>query len=95
MYKFALYLTFTIFWHSNCLPGSGTENATKDLYEETERSLKDSALLRLTIDNHVLESSSKRLRDQADAVDIALARCISDTHNVKHAIENNLKHVSN
>lgn len=69
------------------------EKPKNDWFEDAKTSLKESALLRSKIDHDVLKDSSKRLRDQADAVDIALARFISDTHNIRIAIENDLKQV--
>lgn len=70
------------------------ETAAKDLYEDAKRTLNDSTLLRtIIIDDSVLKNSAKRLRDQADAVDIALARFISDTQQVGQALDNDLKQV--
>lgn len=69
------------------------EAATKSLYDEAEQVLKKSALLRSLTDEHVLRNSAKRLRDQADVVDIALTRFISDTQQVERAVENDLRQV--
>lgn len=70
------------------------EAATKGLHEEATRILYESALLRSVIDELVLKKSGKRLRDQADAVDIALARFILDTQQVEKSIEIDLKQVN-
>lgn len=70
------------------------ETATKNLQKEAEQTLSESELLRHIIDELVLKKSAKSLRDQADAVDIALARFISDTQQVGQAIENDLKQVT-
>lgn len=69
------------------------EAAAKALREEAVRVLNESATLRSFVDNCVLEKSAKQLRNQADAVDIALARFISDSQQVERAIENDLKQV--
>lgn len=69
------------------------EAATKSLYDEAELVIKDSALLRSIVDEYVLRKSAKRLRDQADVVDIALSRFISDTQQVEQAVENDLRQV--
>jgi len=68
------------------------ESITKSLYEEAEQVLNESRQLRSIVDD-VLKKSANRLRDQADAVDIALARFISDTQQIGQAIENDLKQV--
>jgi hypothetical protein len=69
------------------------ERPSHDWTVDAKQSLKESALFRSNILNDVLISSSKSLRDQADAVDTALARTISDTHNVRLTMENELKQV--
>lgn len=77
-----------------CLSIPEWEAATKNLQKEAEQTLSESELLRHIIDELVLKKSAKSLRDQADAVDIALARFISDTQQVGQAIENDLKQVT-
>lgn len=79
---------------STCLSVSEWEAATKDLYDRAEDVINESAVLRSVVDNHVLGESAKKLRDQADAVDIALARFISDTQQVGQCIENDLRQVT-
>lgn len=69
------------------------EAATKSLYDEAEQAIKDSALLRSIVDEYVLRKSAKKLRDQADVVDVALSRFISDTQQVEQAVENDLRQV--
>jgi len=69
------------------------ESITKSLYEEAEQVLNESRQLR-SIDDDILKKSANRLRDQADTVDIALARFISDTQQIGQAIENDLKQVT-
>ncbi|XP_025424152.1 tektin-4-like isoform X2 [Sipha flava] len=76
-----------------CLSVPEWEMAVKNLYEEAKRTMNDSTLLRSIVDDAVLKKSAKRLRDQADAVDIALARFISDTQHVEQALGNDLKQV--
>lgn len=87
------YLMFTLFYCSVYLTVPEWETAAKDLYKEANRTLDDSTLLRSIIDDSVLKKSAKRLRDQADVVDIALARFISDTQQIEKALENDLKQV--
>lgn len=79
---------------STCLSIPEWEAATKSLHDESLRIIQESSDLRLSIDDDVLRKSAKRLRDQADAVDIALARFISDTQQVAQAVENDLKQVT-
>lgn len=69
------------------------ESITKSLYEEAEQVLNESIQLRSIVDD-VLKKSANRLRDQADTVDIALARFISDTQQIGQAIDNDLKQVT-
>lgn len=69
------------------------ESITKSLYEEAEQVLNESRQLRSIVDD-VLKKNANRLRDQADTVDIALARFISDTQQIGQAIENDLKQVT-
>jgi hypothetical protein len=69
------------------------ETITKSLYEEALQILNESRQLKSIVDD-VLKKSSNRLRDQADTVDIALARFISDTQQIGQAIENDLKQVN-
>lgn len=69
------------------------ETITKTLYEKAQQTLNDSALLRSVIDND-LEQNSNKLRNQADKVDIALARFISDTQQVSKSIEIDLQQVT-
>lgn len=69
------------------------ESITKSLYEEAEQVLNESTQLRSIVDD-VLKKSANRLRGQADTVDIALARFISDTQQIGQAIENDLKQVT-
>jgi hypothetical protein len=88
-----VYLIFTLFYGSACLSVPEWEMAVKNLYEEAKRTMNDSTLLRSIVDDAVLKKSAKRLRDQADAVDIALARFISDTQHVEQALGNDLKQV--
>lgn len=77
-----------------CLSIPEWEAVTKGLHEEATGTLKDSALLRSVIDEMVLKNSGKRLRDRADAVDIALARFVLDTQQVEKSIEIDLKQVN-
>lgn len=79
---------------STCLSVSEWEAATKDLYNRAEDVVNESALLRSIVDNHVLGESAKKLRDQADAVDISLARFISDTQQIGQCIEKDLGQVT-
>lgn len=88
-----MYLISTLFYRSACLSVPEWEMATKDLSDEAKRTLQQSALLRSTVDDAVLKKSAKKLRDQADAVDIALARFISDTQQIEQALKNDLKQV--
>jgi len=69
------------------------ETITKSLYEEAEQILNESRELRSVVDD-ILKKSANRLRNQADTVDIALARFISDTQQIGQAIENDLKQVT-
>ncbi|XP_050542028.1 tektin-4 isoform X2 [Daktulosphaira vitifoliae] len=78
---------------STCLTIPEWETATQTLYEKAQQVLNDSEKLRTLVDDHVLKKSAKRLRDQADAVDIALARFIANTQKVSQAMENDLKQV--
>jgi len=71
------------------------EAATNDLHHRAEDVVNESAFLRSVVDDHVLKKNAKKLRDQADAVDIALARFISDTQQVDQCIENDLRQVTN
>ncbi|KAL4132151.1 hypothetical protein QTP88_009358 [Uroleucon formosanum] len=75
---------------NTCLSVPEWESITKSLYEEAEQVLNESRQLRSIVDD-VLKKSANRLRDQADTVDIALARFISDTQQIGQAIENDLK----
>ncbi|XP_060854782.1 tektin-4-like [Rhopalosiphum padi] len=77
---------------STCLSVPEWETITKSLYEEALQVLNESRQLRSIVDD-VLKKSANRLRDQADTVDIALARFISDTQQIGQAIENDLKQV--
>ncbi|XP_008187402.1 tektin-4 [Acyrthosiphon pisum] len=77
---------------NTCLSVPEWESITKSLYEEAEQVLNESRQLRSIVDD-VLKKSANRLRDQADTVDIALARFISDTQQIGQAIENDLKQV--
>lgn len=86
-------IQFLYLLYSTYLSVQEWEIATKSLYDEAEQVLKDSVLLRSTVDEHVLKKSAKRLRDQADVVDIALSRFISDTQQVEQAVANDLKQV--
>lgn len=79
--------------YRTCLSIPEWETATKSLQKEAEQILSESELLRYIIDDVVLKKSAKSLRDQADAVDIALARFISDTQQIEQAIANDLKQV--
>lgn len=69
------------------------ETMTKSLYEEAIQISNESKHLRSIVDD-VLKKSANRLRGQADTVDIALARFISDTQQIGQAIENDLKQVT-
>lgn len=80
--------------YSTCLSIPEWEAVTIGLKQETDKVLKESTLLRNVIDDIVLKKSAKRLRDQADAVDIAMARFISDSQQVEKAIENDLYQVN-
>ncbi|XP_025202603.1 tektin-4 [Melanaphis sacchari] len=77
---------------NTCLSIPEWETITKSLYEEGMQVLNESKQLRSIVDD-VLKKSANRLRDQADKVDIALARFISDTQQIGQAIENDLKQV--
>lgn len=91
------YLIFTyiiiFYYYSTCLSVPEWESITKSLYEEAEQVLNESTQLRSIVDD-VLKKSANRLRGQADTVDIALARFISDTQQIGQAIENDLKQVT-
>lgn len=90
-----LIFTYIInyYYYSTCLSVPEWESITKSLYEEAEQVLNESRQLRSIVDD-VLKKSANRLRDQADTVDIALARFISDTQQIGQAIENDLKQVT-
>ncbi|VVC29221.1 Hypothetical protein CINCED_3A002448 [Cinara cedri] len=75
------------------LSPSEWEASNKSLHDDAQQIFNDSVNLRNYVDEHVLNSSAKQLRDQADAVDITLARFISDTQRISQAIENDLEHV--
>lgn len=68
--------------------------ANKSLHDEAERVFDESVNFRHFVDEQVLKSGAKRLRDQADAVDMAMARYISDTQQISRAIENDLEQVT-
>jgi len=69
------------------------EAATNDLKKRADDTFNDSVLVRAAI-NDTIEENAKRLRTQADAVDIALARFISDTRQIGSRIEIDLKQVT-
>lgn len=69
------------------------EAINESLHDEAEQIFKESVNLRKSIDDHVLKSSAKRLRDQADAVDIAMARFMYNTQHISRAIEIDLERV--
>jgi len=94
MCDFNLHINyFLFFYNSTCLSVPEWETITKSLYEEALQVLNESRQLRSIVDD-VLKKSANRLRDQADTVDIALARFISDTQQIGQAIENDLKQVN-
>ncbi|XP_027850546.1 tektin-4 isoform X1 [Aphis gossypii] len=77
---------------NTCLSIPEWETMTKSLYEEAIQVSNESKQLRSIVDD-VLKKSANRLRGQADTVDIALARFISDTQQIGQAIENDLQQV--
>jgi len=91
--NFIIYYHFYFYFLSTCLSVLEWETITKSLYKEAEQVLNDSGQLRSIVDD-VLKKSANRLRDQADAVDLALSRFISDTQQIGQAIENDLKQVN-
>lgn len=70
------------------------EKATICLHEKAENILNESMELRSTVEYQVLRNSAKQLRDQADAVDVTLARFISDSQQIQVSIENDLRQVT-
>jgi len=85
-------LTFHVCFSTTLLSVPEWEAAANGLKNKADGVLNDSALLRSAIDD-MLEQNAKRLRCQADAVDIALARFISDTRQVGNRIEVDLEQV--
>lgn len=82
-----------IFYRSACLAGSLSESAPARLCEEAEQMVKCSELFKYKIDNFVLRHGAKRMREQADEIDMALARFISETHGIRIALEEDLHRV--